>query len=399
MNIFGRSKNEVRSGYGLEDLKQFLPVNHIKKVQVVGTNGKGSTCAFLCNVLMEHGSKVGVMTSPHIFDVCERIAINGQNIALEKLEELMVHFKNLGKQKGIDFIITDLLVLCGFKYFVDSNVDVMVLETGLGGRLDPVSCCNSETAIFTQIAMDHMGILGDTIEKIALEKVAIIKKNMNIISQPQDIHVENIIKDKCYKEKAILNYIYKDNYISTNDSSSDFLFYGNLMKITMLGEHQKLNAISALEYCKHEIHGFDIQKAYKAVEKTKVFGRQTYFFEKNILLDVCHNEKGIEALCNTLDGYSCKKTVILSIDNAKNFVEMIKKLKNFADEIVITQADSSCLSDKQISSAFPDDTFTIISDHKKAVEYGMEKANENNLVVFAGGFSMVAIANRKLNNK
>jgi len=159
------------------------PHKKLRTVQVVGTNGKGSTAAFLASIFMEAGYKTGLSTSPHLVNVNERIRINGITISDEYIAEFIATYKADIEQTGSSFF--EIITAMGFKYFLDHQVDIAIMETGLGGRLDSVTVCDPMLTLMTAISMDHMEILGDTIEKITMEKAGALKVGVPCLSSPQ----------------------------------------------------------------------------------------------------------------------------------------------------------------------------------------------------------------------
>ena len=177
------SSGKFRITLGLERMLAILdllgnPQDKLNCIHVAGTNGKGSVCAIIASILKEAGKKVGLYTSPHIFKYTERIQISGKCISDEEFGDYVLKITELSNKNNIDLTEFEILTAVMFKYFADNHTDVVVLETGLGGRLDATNVIKKNLcSIITHIDLDHTEKLGDTIDKIAIEKAGIIKPN------------------------------------------------------------------------------------------------------------------------------------------------------------------------------------------------------------------------------
>ena len=183
--------------YGLGRTEQLLldcghPHNHFFKIQILGTNGKGSVAAFLMKALQDAGYKVGMFTSPHLLKINERIRINNQLIKDKEIQSFLSQYKN--KIKSLDLSFFEVMTVMSAWYFNKKNVDIAILETGLGGRLDSVTACRGNMLLFTSISMDHHEILGNSIKKIAYEKSSAIKNaQQNLISVDQTTEIKSTL--------------------------------------------------------------------------------------------------------------------------------------------------------------------------------------------------------------
>ena len=185
---------------GLSRIKKALrvlnnPCEGLPAIQIVGTNGKGSISAFIESILYSEKKNIGVTTSPHLLDICERIRVNKKNINKEQFENLFKKLANkLSTHKLSPF---EQIICCALVFFESKKVDLLILEAGLGGRLDATTAHNLRPIIaIGNIGLDHKEYLGNSIEKIAKEKVAVIEKNAIVISYRQKAEVEEIIKQR-----------------------------------------------------------------------------------------------------------------------------------------------------------------------------------------------------------
>jgi len=194
---------------GLDRIKRICnlmgdPQNDLKVIHIAGTNGKGSTTTFISSILKSQGYRVGIYTSPYIERFTERIKINDEEIKEKEVAEYLEYLIPIidkvikeGHEKPTEF---EIITAMAFKYFYDNKVDYVVLEVGLGGRLDATNVVNPILSVITTISYDHMNILGDTLGKIAYEKAGIIKQDIPLVLYPQEKEADEVIR-KVAKEK------------------------------------------------------------------------------------------------------------------------------------------------------------------------------------------------------
>jgi dihydrofolate synthase/folylpolyglutamate synthase len=176
------------------------PEKKIKTIHIAGTNGKGSTSHMLASIFQEAGYKTGLYTSPHLYDFRERIKVNGQMCS----QDFVIDFTNKVKPciEKIEPSFFEITVGMAFDYFVQEKVDIAIIETGLGGRLDSTNVIEPELSIITNIGFDHMALLGNTLEAIASEKAGIIKKDTPVVIGTLDTATKKVFEDKANKENA-----------------------------------------------------------------------------------------------------------------------------------------------------------------------------------------------------
>ena len=278
---------------GLERISDVLesfnnPQDKLKYIHVAGTNGKGSVCAILDSILREAGYKTGLYTSPHIFEYTERIKISGKEISKEDFAE---YFEKVYKKtQELDTHLTEfeILTVMMFLYFADNNADIVVLETGMGGRFDATNVIKENLcSIITHIDLDHTDKLGDTKEKIAFEKAGIIKRNCPVITS----EVCEVIKDRADELDSIL--ILTPPFVENKYTDA----------LSLKGLHQSANlalALAAVNYLFPQISDDIILKSLPRVKNPCRF---EYFKDKNLIVDASHNPNGIQALRENLDYY------------------------------------------------------------------------------------------------
>lgn len=308
-------------------LKEFgNPENNLKYIHVAGTNGKGSVCAILDSILREAGFKTGLYTSPHIYEYTERIKISGVEIPKKVFSEYFEKIYNKTKELKIYLTEFEILTVIMFLYFNDNQVDIVILETGLGGRLDATNVIKENLcSIITKIDLDHTDRLGNTKEKIAYEKAGIIKSNSTVITSES----YEVIKDTADKLNSMFILV---------SPSVDKKFIDAL---SLKGLHQTENlslALTAINYVFPEINEELILKALPKVNNPYRF---QYFKDKNLIVDASHNPNGIKALRENLDYYfpDIKRCFVFGCLNTKDYKQMIEILFKEDDEIYFNEFD------------------------------------------------------------
>ncbi|MBX7148622.1 bifunctional folylpolyglutamate synthase/dihydrofolate synthase [bacterium] len=266
------------------------PQRSFQSVHIAGTNGKGSTCTFVAQMLIEAGYKTGLTLSPHIQSVRERIQINGTWISEEdfaRLHQLLKQKVGLKKHTYFEWII-----LIMFLYFAERQVDIAILETGLGGRWDATNVVTPLVSAITTVAMDHEHYLGNTLEKILIEKMQIIKGG-EVWTGIDNMHLLPVLKKHCQSCRAIFHQIDKN-----------ILHFVEELPLGLEGEHQKRNAALAVGII-HSLNslGFAIssQAIAAGLQNAHIEGRlETVYNKPQIVVDGAHNEEGILSLVTFL---------------------------------------------------------------------------------------------------
>lgn len=330
---------------GLENIQQFLkiignPQSKLKTIHVAGSNGKGSTASFIASILMENGYKVGLYTSPHFVKFNERISINGKLISDDFIANFIDKY-----QKNIDeFHLTffEVTTAMAFEYFLFSDVDYAVIETGLGGRLDATNVLNPLACVITSISLEHTAILGDKLEQIAFEKSEIIKNGSKTFVGLLPEEAIKVIENKCLDVKSHLfcleEYIIEKNeHIELYTEELEF----DDWEVPLTGKHQKYNAALA-SLC--VVKSFDIdnpaiitQGIKNVVKNTGLQGRYEIICDNpRIILDSAHNPEGINCLVNQFNkeknNYSTKSLLFGAMSD-KNIDEMLLLVKDSFDKI------------------------------------------------------------------
>ncbi len=348
------SQGKFYINLGLERISAVLellgnPQDKLKYFHIAGTNGKGSVCAILAEILKESGKKTGLYTSPHIFKYTERIKINGSDISDEDFAKLVFEICELADKNSIHLTEFEILTAVAFKYFADNNVDVVVLETGLGGRFDATNVIkNNLCAIITHIDLDHTERLGDNKDKIAFEKAGIIKPNCPVIT----CEGYEAIKDAADKNDSLLLMIAP---------------FENVENLSLKGCYQQENlslALGAIRLVFPEISNEIVQNALKNVKHPARF---QIIENKNLIIDGAHNPNGIIALKESLDFYypDKKRRYIFGCLQNKDYKKMVDLLFEKNDEIYFyhfSNKNSCTVSELQSTCKYPSKELKSFSD-------------------------------------
>ena len=295
---------------GLERVFQLLDIldidaQQIPSIHVAGTNGKGSTAAYCTSLLIEKGYKVGLFTSPHIYDFSERIRVNGMCISEVAVIDFCQQFQNLNST--IDASFFELTFAMALAHFQTEKCDYIVIETGLGGRLDATNVLMPEVSVITNIALDHQDLLGDTIGQIAFEKAGVIKDQTPLVIGDKTPATQTIFQEKASLLKAPIYF------------SEDFQF--ELAHLPLLG-YQKHNFNTALLALQTIGFTFSFEQQLSALENlrsnTGFFGRlEVLEIEPKIIIDVSHNPAGITATLPLIQN-ECKGQLSILYGAAKD---------------------------------------------------------------------------------
>ena len=348
------------------------PDKKLDIIQVAGTNGKGSTCAMIANILIEAGYKVGLFTSPHLVNLNERIRINGLPIANEDIDKFISFYKNDIEQISASFFET--ITIMAFWYFQKNNVDYAIMETGLGGKLDSVTICNPKLAVITSISMDHSEILGDSLVKIAKEKAGIIKKDISCITVKHSKEIDKIIQSECIQKNAKL--IVSDDFIP--------LSYNPSLK----GNAQFQNAHLAEVTINTLLKDINDEIIIRAIEGTKWYGRnQIIQKEPTVIFDVAHNDAGVSSFMDFIKSISGNnKKLILSLQLRKNIKNQVSLLLSVFDEIILCETHNKrTMRVRDLKSNFRmDQKLTCIQSEYEAIQYALDNSSKDDLIAIIG---------------
>jgi dihydrofolate synthase/folylpolyglutamate synthase len=393
------------------------PQTKIKTVHVAGTNGKGSTSHMLAAIFQQSGYKTGLYTSPHLKDFKERIKINGEMIAEDFVVSFVEKMKDATEEIRPSFF--ELTVVMALQYFAEQNVDIAIIETGLGGRLDSTNVIKPELSVITNIGYDHMNILGDTLEKIAYEKAGIIKQNIPVVIGETISETKNIFINKakeCNAPIAFATEHFKiDHYVLNSDSLAVDITETTTGKkekysLDLNGVYQLQNlltvltAVKQLEKLGYHFKDENIKAALSSVKKiTGLHGRWDVVHKQPVIaLDVAHNEDGIKQLLKQVKLYSYKNLhIVFGLVKDKDADKILSLLPKNA-RYYFTKA--------QIQRALPEEELAAKADKynlhgdtypnvNKALEAAMRLASREDMIIVCGSIFVVGEVNEELLSK
>lgn len=410
---FIQNTNKFGSVLGLDNIRELLerlgnPQDQLRVVHIAGTNGKGSTLAFLAGIFRESGYRAGRYVSPASFSYEERFRINEENISKKDLCFYMEKIKNVAEEMVKDGLshptMFEIETALSFLYFLDKKVDVVLLETGMGGRLDATNVVKKPIAtVIASIGMDHMQFLGDTLEKIASEKAGIIKEGCPVISYDNTKEVNEVIKNKAKQMHAKVTFVNSAGIRVLQESlngesfsyrSSDGRWYEKI-EIPLLGRHQINNAALALEtlnviknyYCISDFQTED------GMRKTIWRGRiEILEREPMVICDGAHNPDGAKSLLSFLQNNFTNQRLIyiMGVLSDKDYEQMVQILAPAADKIYTVAPDNP----RALSSR---DLCNCISKYHQNVEERQrlaeclsevrQKAEKDDVIIICGTLS------------
>ena len=349
------------------------PQKKIKTIHVAGTNGKGSVCNILYNLYKKAGYKVGLFTSPHLIDFRERIIVGEDEIS----KEYVVNFykENLERFKKIGPSFFEWSTALAFCYFKDSNTEINIIETGLGGRLDSTNIIQPELSIITSIGLDHVAILGDTLEKIAKEKAGIIKENTPTLLGA-DILEESVFREICsWKNSKLHKAVNKNDGIQTSLPNYQIKNWNTAKKATEILKNKfKIGEIE------------DDPKKFLTIKgRWQIVGRRPM-----TILDIGHNEQCIVELRNQLKKETFKKLIlIIGLSKDKDISKIIKALPN-AETYYFTKSSNERSIDPEIlKTKFNKENTRVCHNYKEAFNGAQKVAKQEDLVLITGSVFLI----------
>ena len=372
------------------------PQSHYPTVHIVGTNGKGSTTSYLQNILTKSGYQVGTFTSPYITRFNERISINGTEIPDKDLISLVAKAQVLlnDLEEHTDFerpTEFELVTLLMFLYFNLKQVDIAIIEAGIGGRLDSTNVLSPELVICTSIGFDHTETLGDSLLDIANHKAGVMRENTPILLGRVSAEVEHFFDQKSHDLQAPLAIIDREIQLLSKDDQTIQISYDHWespnLKLPMLGQHQENNAglaVTAAHLLAQTFSKITDKSIQEGIEETHWPGRSEWI-GNNIYLDGAHNPQGIASLKQVLkDNFANRRVHILFAGlRRKPLADLLEELKDY--DITVTSFD--------FFEALPLDDYP--KDFKRAADYRdwlaqAESANSDDLFVVTGSLYFIS---------
>ncbi len=389
------------------------PENKFKSIHIAGTNGKGSTSHMLAAILQEAGYKTGLYTSPHLHDFRERIRINGQKIS----EKDVVSFTNFIRDsiETIEPSFFEITVAMAFDWFAKNHIDIAVIETGLGGRLDSTNIITPELSVITNISYDHMDILGDTLEKIAFEKAGIIKSGVPVVIGEEAIETKDVFINTARERNSPIYFASRNRFPGEWKTEGKFLFvqltdvHGNTKKnyhLDLPGTYQLKNivtvaeSVSILNQKGFNIPDSAVQRGLRQVKSLTGFHGRWDIIHENplIVLDVAHNEEGIKAIAKQIENTSHEELhIILGMVKDKAVDKILRHLPRqatyyFTRAQIPRALDESNLLMIAESMGLKGRSFTNV---KIALDAAVLNANPKDLILICGSVFLAGEVNLK----
>lgn len=406
---------------GLENMHNLLaelgnPEKKLKFIHIAGTNGKGSTLAYISTILKCSGYKVGRYISPTIFKYRERIQVDGAYIEKELFAQLMTIVKNVidqmildGKNHPTAFEIETALA---FLYFLEKQCDIIVLETGLGGTLDATNVIDTTIcSVITTISMDHMQFLGNTLSEIATQKAGIIKPGCLVVSAVQNEEAKNVIIDTARENNCNLYFMdpCELSQIEYSYQVQSFIYKNERYTISLAGNFQIENAALALKVieCLNQ-HGWNIsqQSIHNGLEKTKWIGRFTQIHSKPIfIVDGAHNEDAAKQLRQSIQLYFKERRIIfiMGVFADKDYKKIIELTVPLSSEVITVETPNNprALPAETLAAEVALYNVTAIPSKnlKEAVEMSFSLAGEDDVIIAFGSLSYLGDMIELVHNK
>lgn len=416
--------NEVSAmKLGLENISKLLnalenPQKNYLKVQVAGTNGKGSVCAFVDSICGRAGIKTGLYTSPHLISITERIKIGGTEISEEDfarhastIRETSEKLVASGALESVPTFFEQITALA-LTVFAEKNVDLAILETGLGGRLDATTAANAEIAVITQIDYDHQEYLGETLAEVAAEKAAIIRAGSTAVSARQPSDAERVILRRCNEFDVVPNWATNQIIPKSRDAEKPkpgAIFATtkstySVAEIGLRGTHQLTNASVAIAVAETlVVSGFRItnKDICMGLETAKHPGRLEYVGD--YLLDGAHNVAGVLSLRQFLEEFEPGPvTLIFGIMRDKDIEAIARILFPLASAIVLTTPDNMrAMPTADIAAIAPSVPARVwqTTTLKEAMDVAESETESGGIKLVTGSLYLVGEARKILNNR
>lgn len=378
------------------------PERKFKSIHIAGTNGKGSSSHMLAAILQTAGYKTGLYTSPHLKDFTERIKIDGNEVSHSFVVDFVQRMKPVLEDIQPSFFETT--VVMAFDYFAQQQVDIAVIEVGLGGRLDSTNVITPEVSLITNISWDHANLLGDTLQKIAAEKAGIIKPGIPVVVSERQPNVSNVFIEKARQEKALISFA-SDHYLVNNLGDGNFDVIKNQKKekyhLQLKGDYQRMNLAGVLAAVDElRKRGFEISQQHiseglqKTITLTQLKGRwQKLGDHPFIVCDTGHNEAGIKAVLNQISKQKLAALhVVWGMVSDKDPGRVLSLLPEEAHyyfcQAKIPRA-MSALQLKEEAKRFKLDG-EVFEDVNKAIDQAKKNASPDDMIFIGGSTFVVA---------
>ncbi len=397
------------------------PHKKISTAHIAGSKGKGSTATMLARMLEATGFNVGLYTSPHVTTLHERISVNDGMISRKEMVGLInrvyATVERLNKKNDSPTFF-EIMTAMAFMHFVDKEVDIAIIETGLGGRLDSTNVIKPSVIGITSISIDHQNLLGETIDLIAKEKAGVMKKGVPVVTVPQEPEAMRVLKRHANIVRAPLSVTGQDiDYSCRFESSREHGPHNRIcvttpnskfehLRVPLPGDHQAINcglALAMLDMLKVQGYEIDDQKAIRGLKKVSLAGRMEIIAEDpRILVDTAHNAASIRALIYAIGQHIPYDSlvVVFGCNLDKDITGMLEQLQYGADKVIFTRSNTP----KAVLPQELADMYTEICGKMcqtamnicEAVKIAKSAVSREDLICITGSFYLVGQAKSQL---
>jgi dihydrofolate synthase/folylpolyglutamate synthase len=409
------------TAFDLSRMEKFLsllgnPHKKIDTVHIAGTKGKGSTATMLAKMLEANDYKVGLYTSPHVVHLHERIMVNSRMISepemLGLINRVYVPAEKASKTSPLTFF--EIMTALAFMYFLDKAVDIGVIETGMGGRLDSTNVIEPKVVGITSLSIDHMQQLGNTIDSIAKEKAGVFKPGVPIVTVQQEPTAMQVLKSHANAVKAPLSVTGQDiDFSHRFETSREHGPHTRIclttptskfehLRVPLHGRHQAINcglALAMLDKLKSAGYSIDNEKAIEGLNKVSLSGRMEMICDDpRIMIDGAHNAASIQALMQAIGQHIPydSMVVIFGCNNDKDIKGMLHNLQYGADKVIFTRSNSVKAMSPQVLA----DMYTEISGRmcqaadnlEEALQIARSAITKEDLICITGSFYLIGQA-------
>ncbi len=405
--------------FNLDRMRAFLkklgnPQDAFRSVHIAGTKGKGSTCAMVASMLQACGYKVGVYTSPHLTDIRERIVINGEMLSEADFGRLVRTIQPIASKIKPPVTYFDVLTAVAFKYFAEQKVEIAVVETGLGGRLDSTNILKPEVTAITSISKDHMAQLGNSLSAIAREKAGIFKPGIPAVTIQQAPEVETVLKEVATTVGAPLDITGRTIEFSYRFESSRLMGPHNRICLTtpnskfehlavpLMGEHQAINcglALSIIDRLKTRGLAISDAAVMEGLQKTQIPGRMEMINQTpRVLVDGAHNAASLDAMLKAIGQHIPydSMVIIFGCCSDKDVSGMLERIAAGADKVIFTKVNNVRSANPVELSAKYTEEYGKMAQVAATLEDALAIANravtKEDLICITGSFYLVGQA-------
>lgn len=371
---------------GLQRIREALkklgnPQKELRAIHIAGTNGKGSVCAMLSGVFKAAGLKTGTFISPYIIDFRERIQINGEYISKSDLAD----FAQRVADTGVALSEFEFVTALAFLYFKEKKIDILICETGLGGRLDATNtlenlCCN----VITKIGLDHTAILGDTLAEIAAEKCGILRDCPTVTSPYQSEEALNVIKQKA--DQLIIPYTKSLVVVKSDIGGSDFYYKDKFYQICLWGDYQLENAVTAIEAVLNSGVDIPYDTVFEGLKNAHFPARLEVVSEKPlVVVDGAHNPDGAEVLAKELKKLGGNVAAVVGMMKDKNIDAVLKctlPYCSYAVTVAVDDMPRSASAEELRDKAAELCIAETAENYRDAISKAVKHADGNPIFVF-----------------